>query len=50
MSQELTAGKVLSPSTPWTERQVPGIQVAMNNKHSKQHLRNQPLNVLSVMP
>lgn len=28
MSQELTAGKVLSPSTPWTERQVPGIQVA----------------------
>jgi len=28
MSQELTAGKVLNPSTPWTERQVPGIQVA----------------------
>jgi len=28
MSQELTAGKVLSPSTPWTDRQVPGIQVA----------------------
>ena len=27
MSQELTAGKVLNPSTPWTERQVPGIQV-----------------------
>ncbi|KKW75162.1 MULTISPECIES: acetyl-CoA carboxylase, carboxyltransferase subunit beta [Acinetobacter] len=28
MSQELTAGKVLNPSMPWTERQVPGIQVA----------------------
>ncbi|MEN5172795.1 acetyl-CoA carboxylase, carboxyltransferase subunit beta [Acinetobacter higginsii] len=28
MSQELTSGKVLSPSTPWTERHVPGIQVA----------------------
>ncbi|MBC9229394.1 acetyl-CoA carboxylase carboxyltransferase subunit beta [Acinetobacter beijerinckii] len=28
MSQELTTGKILSPSTPWTERQVPSIQVA----------------------
>ena len=28
MSQELTSGKVLNPSTPWTERHVPGIQVA----------------------
>lgn len=28
MSQELTAEKVLSPSTPWTERSIPGIQVA----------------------
>ena len=28
LSPELATGKVLSPTTPWTERQVPGIQVA----------------------
>ncbi len=27
MSQQLKSGKILSPSTPWTERTVPGIQV-----------------------
>lgn len=27
MNQQVKAGKVLSPSTPWTERGVPGIQV-----------------------
>ncbi len=27
MSQEVKSGKILSPSTPWTERGVPGIQV-----------------------
>lgn len=27
MSQQLNSGKILSPSTPWTERTVPGIQV-----------------------
>ena len=28
LSPELATGKVLGPTTPWTERQVPGIQVA----------------------
>ena len=28
LSPESATGKVLSPTTPWTERQVPGIQVA----------------------
>ena len=27
MSQDVKSGKILSPSTPWTERGVPGIQV-----------------------
>ncbi|WP_441367419.1 acetyl-CoA carboxylase, carboxyltransferase subunit beta [Acinetobacter lwoffii] len=27
MSQQVKSGKILSPSTPWTERTVPGIQV-----------------------
>jgi acetyl-CoA carboxylase carboxyl transferase subunit beta len=27
MNQQVKAGKVLSPSTPWTQRDVPGIQV-----------------------
>ena len=27
MSQELKSGKILSPSTPWTQRHVPGIHV-----------------------
>jgi acetyl-CoA carboxylase carboxyl transferase subunit beta len=27
MSQELKSGKILSPSTPWTQRDVPGIHV-----------------------
>lgn len=35
MSQELTTGKVLSPSTPWIERQVPGIQVATEQQTFK---------------
>ena len=26
MSQEVKTGKILSPSTPWTARGVPGIQ------------------------
>lgn len=25
MNQEVKSGKILSPSTPWTERHVPGI-------------------------
>ena len=25
--QDVKSGKILSPSTPWTERGVPGIQV-----------------------
>ncbi len=28
MNQEVKPGKVLSPSTPWTKRPVPGIEVA----------------------
>lgn len=27
MNQEVKSGKILSPATPWTERQVPGIHV-----------------------
>ncbi|MEK5777991.1 acetyl-CoA carboxylase carboxyl transferase subunit beta, partial [Acinetobacter nosocomialis] len=27
MSQPVESGKILSPSTPWTERIVPGIHV-----------------------
>lgn len=27
MNQQVKAGKVLSPSTPWTERGVPGIHL-----------------------
>lgn len=28
MNQEVKPGKILNPSTPWTQRQVPGIKVA----------------------
>src|SRR5690554_6617271 len=28
MSQEVKPGKILSPTTPWTQRPVPGIEVA----------------------
>ncbi|MDR6186708.1 acetyl-CoA carboxylase beta subunit [Acinetobacter baylyi] len=35
MNQEVKSGKILSPSTPWTERQVPGIQVANEQQSLK---------------
>ncbi len=35
MSQELKSGKILSPSTPWTERHVPGIHVPDEQKTLK---------------
>jgi len=27
MSQDVKSGKILSPSAPWTERSVPGIEM-----------------------
>ncbi len=49
MSQEVKTGKILSPSTPWTERGVPGIQVPDEQQTLKATLLNQQLNVPNVM-
>ncbi len=49
MNQEVKSGKVLSPSTPWTQRPVPGIEVADEQQTLKATLLSRLLSALNVM-
>jgi len=50
MNQEVKAGKILSATTPWTERGVPGIQQPDEQQALKATFTELLMSAQSVMP